>query len=194
MPAAATAAPQALADAERAAAVGPFLADLARAPAVGVLLDYDGTLAPFHPDPDQARPYPGAAAAVAALMRAGVSVSIVSGRWLKSLLALLDMEPCPQLWGCHGRERRGADGAHRFAPLDGLAGAALARADDWIADLERLGARAERKPASLAVHAKASSSVRSSPAYTSSASGPRSSRVTRTAWPLSTPGARSSAP
>ena len=36
-----------------------FWAALAAAPTAALLLDYDGTLAPFHIDPAEARPYPG---------------------------------------------------------------------------------------------------------------------------------------
>ena len=38
-----------------------FLVSLEKAPAALLMLDYDGTLAPFRVDPAQARPYPGIA-------------------------------------------------------------------------------------------------------------------------------------
>jgi trehalose 6-phosphate phosphatase len=43
-------------------------------------LDFDGTLAPIVPDPDQARAHPGVPAVLTRLAAAGVRVSVVTGR------------------------------------------------------------------------------------------------------------------
>ena len=64
-----------------------FFARLARAPRAALLLDYDGTLAPFHVDPAQALPYPGVRTALDALIeQTDTRVVIVSGRWTRDLL------------------------------------------------------------------------------------------------------------
>jgi len=67
-------------------------------------LDYDGTLAPFHPDPMKAFPLPGVIEAIKTLNEAsGVSVAIISGRPVYELLALLGYIGV-DLIGCHGFE------------------------------------------------------------------------------------------
>ena len=45
-----------------------FFKKLARAPRAALLLDYDGTLAPFRVDPLEAQPYAGVRAALDTLM------------------------------------------------------------------------------------------------------------------------------
>jgi trehalose 6-phosphate phosphatase len=58
-----------------------FYDRLAAAPQRVLMLDYDGTLAPFNIRPDRAFPYPGVAELLEALMSQGdTRVVIVSGR------------------------------------------------------------------------------------------------------------------
>lgn len=130
-----------------------FWSALAAAPRAVLLLDYDGTLAPFHIDPAQARPYPGVPALLNRIGRLpGDRLVIVSGRWLQDLLPLLVLDFKPEMWGCHGRERRLPDGQHSIVALSEAAGQALAEADGWVATVCALGSRVERKPGSLAFH------------------------------------------
>lgn len=71
-----------------------------------LLTDYDGTLAPFVTDRMQARPYAGVAERIARIAETGRSeVIVVSGRPAEEVAALLDVEPLPEVWGCHGWER-----------------------------------------------------------------------------------------
>ncbi|MDH6218415.1 trehalose-phosphatase [Streptomyces pseudovenezuelae] len=57
------------------------LAAILRRPAATVVgLDFDGTLAPIVPDPEQARAHPGAVTALAALAPKIASVAVVTGR------------------------------------------------------------------------------------------------------------------
>ncbi|MFG3498668.1 trehalose-phosphatase [Streptomyces sp. NPDC047928] len=53
---------------------------LARPGKAVVAVDFDGTLAPIVPDPEQARAHPGAVAALAALAPRVASVAVVTGR------------------------------------------------------------------------------------------------------------------
>ena len=130
-----------------------FWSALAAAPAAALLLDYDGTLAPFHRDPARARPYPGVEPLLERLGRlARDRLVIVSGRALDTLCPLLRLHVRPELWGCHGRERRLPDGRRSFMPLPEAARQALAEAEDWTARVTALGGRVERKPGSLAFH------------------------------------------
>ena len=73
-----------------------------------LLLDYDGTLAPFRVEPRKAFPYPGVRQVLNRLMRTqGIRIVIVTGRWIKDLLPLLQLEIQPEIWGSHGLERLG---------------------------------------------------------------------------------------
>jgi trehalose 6-phosphate phosphatase len=118
-----------------------------------LMLDYDGTLAPFHVDPAQARPYPGIPALLDAIIQTGgTRLVIVSGRWIKSLVPLLGIKSVPEIWGSYGWERLLPDGEYSTAPVQASAFEALATAEQWVADIERLGARCERKPTALAFH------------------------------------------
>lgn len=130
-----------------------FFARVASARARVLMLDYDGTLAPFRPDPATATPYPELPSLLDAIIDAGhTRLVIVSGRWTKDLLPLLGMRRHPELWGSHGWERLHPSGDYDLARIRPAALQVLVAADDWILELEKLGARAERKPASVAFH------------------------------------------
>ena len=88
-----------------------FFADLGHAPARLLILDYDGTLAPFRVEREQAVPYPGVREALAELQAGGhTRLVLMSGRALESLAPLVGLHPPPEMWGSHGWERRMADG------------------------------------------------------------------------------------
>jgi trehalose-phosphatase len=130
-----------------------FFARLAGAPRAALLLDYDGTLAPFRIDPAEARPYPGVAAALDAILaQDDTRVVIVSGRWTRHLLPLLGLARTPEIWGSHGWERRYPDGRTEMARPVEAALRGLVEADGWIDAVHRLGGRSELKPACLAIH------------------------------------------
>lgn len=118
-----------------------------------LMLDYDGTLAPFHVDPAQARPYPGVPVLLDAIIETGQTrLVMVSGRWIKSLVPLLDLKAMPEIWGSYGWERFLPNGNYSSAPVRTSTFEALATAEQWVADIEGLGARCERKPTALAFH------------------------------------------
>lgn len=85
--------------------------DLRAAFARVLMLDYDGTLAPFREERMEARPYPGVIEALQALIAAGhTRIVMVSGRPVSEVLELLG-QPLPiEVWGAHGWERRRANG------------------------------------------------------------------------------------
>jgi trehalose-phosphatase len=75
-----------------------------------LLLDYDGTLAPFHKEPNKAEPYPGIREVLNRIMQVpDIHVVIITGRWTKDLIPLLQLEKQPEIWGFHGRIRYRCD-------------------------------------------------------------------------------------
>ena len=125
---------------------------IAKSPKKALILDYDGTLAPFVQDRNKAVPYPGVREIVSRIMaRPGSRVVFVTGRACEDLLSLLDLPVRPEIWGSHGGERLLPDGTlekPRLSPehTQGLA-SALALAKDMDMD-ERL----EEKPGCVAAH------------------------------------------
>ena len=117
-----------------------------------LLLDYDGTLAPFRVERDQAVPYPGIREILTRIEDSdNCRLVIISGRGVKDVRPLLGLEPPPEIWGCHGWERLLPD--ERLLPpeLPVAAQQGLIAARTWSEQLG-LGERLEVKPASVAVH------------------------------------------
>jgi trehalose 6-phosphate phosphatase len=130
-----------------------FYSQLAAARQRVLMLDYDGTLAPFKIRPEQAVPYPGVADLLRALMdQENTRVVIVSGRRASEVAELLPLTRMPEIWGAHGWERVTPDGAMHMQNPDAAVKDALAQAESAAAPLSVPGARLERKPASLAFH------------------------------------------
>lgn len=76
-----------------------------------LMLDYDGTLAPFTAERMKAFPYQGIHKRLQELMHyQQLRLVIVSGRSLSDLRKVLKMYPEPELWGSHGLERKLANG------------------------------------------------------------------------------------
>lgn len=117
-----------------------------------LMLDYDGTLAPFKKDRNQAFPYKGVRNILQKLIQSGrTRIVIISGRWTKDLIPLLGLKQFPEIWGSHGIERLKPDGDYTIMdmPEKGLQG--LAEADGWI-NKNGLGNYCEEKPGCLALH------------------------------------------
>jgi trehalose-phosphatase len=118
-----------------------------------LMLDYDGTLAPFRSDPALARPYPGIAETIDAIIEMGSTrVVVITGRRAAEIPGLLSTRHALEVWGCHGWERLLPDGALTIEPVPKQADDALRAAGSSADHAQRLGARLERKPSSLALH------------------------------------------
>ncbi|WP_395661900.1 trehalose-phosphatase [Aestuariivirga sp.] len=117
-----------------------------------VCSDYDGTLAPLAPRPEQARLLPGAFRLLYQLARMpGTRVAIISGRSRDDLRTHTDLEDPILLVGSHGAELPGftaGGGAEEQSRLGGLE-AALAGIC-----AQSVGAWLERKPLGIAVHVR----------------------------------------
>jgi trehalose 6-phosphate phosphatase len=132
---------------------GNFIASIAKAPARVLLLDYDGTLAPFRVHPGEARPYPEVIPVLKAVMRAGgTRVVIVSGRPAAELPPLLALDERPEIWGSHGWERLQPDGTTQLEQPRDEERRALDEAARVVTAAVEQGARMERKLASIAMH------------------------------------------
>ncbi len=129
-----------------------FFIRLREGPERLLMLDYDGTLAPFTARRDQAVPYSGLRPILQALAaEKRCRTVIVSGRAAADLPPLLQLDPLPEIWGSHGWERLLPDGTYVPPPLDAQTDTVLAEERDWLRSLfptERI----ERKPASVALH------------------------------------------
>ena len=129
-----------------------FFRQVARAPQSALLLDYDGTLAPFQQDRYQAFPYPGVTALLKEIIDTGrTRLVLISGRRAHELLPLLNVSPHPEIWGTHGLERVSCDGSYLPPQIDSYTLDALTAADLWVDSLQ-LHHLAEHKPGSLAIH------------------------------------------
>ena len=117
-----------------------------------LMLDYDGTLAPFRATRDMAFPYPGVREVLDRMMESQQTrLVIVSGRAISDLMPLLGLKAFPEIWGSHGWERRMADGSYSLLPVDGkyLDGLAEAQLSIKRNDLSNF---LETKPRSVALH------------------------------------------
>jgi trehalose-phosphatase len=132
--------------------IEPFLRKLAKAPESALLLDYDGTLAPFQSRRDQAYPYPGVALLLQEIVRdRRTRVVVISGRDATEVLPLLNVHPSPEVWGVHGLQRLKSDGSTEMPQLDERTLEGLSDAERWLGYQELLHT-AEFKAGSIAVH------------------------------------------
>jgi trehalose-phosphatase len=117
-----------------------------------LLLDYDGTLAPFRVERTLAAPYPGIRETLNTIARAGhTRLVIISGRAAHELLPLLGLDQRPEIWGSHGWERLQPDGRYTLVPLGTRQATGLSEARAWC-EQQGLLHCCEDKPASVAVH------------------------------------------
>lgn len=133
-------------------ALDQFLGQLDGSQTGALVLDYDGTLAPFCRDRLNAFPYPGVSQALFRIMRTGSTrIGIVSGRPVEEVIPLLGIFPIPEIWGLDGLQRLWPDGTCRTSPLSDFDQLILAKASSWL-DHEELRHFAEFKTGSITVH------------------------------------------
>ena len=129
-----------------------FFNTVATAPRRVLLLDYDGTLAPFQIDRQKAIPYPGVKAILGKITRdEQTRLVLVSGRSIEDLQSVAGLDPTTEMWGCHGRERLLPQRGYQVSEIAESAAGGLARAKDWAAG-EGLEHWCEEKIGSLALH------------------------------------------
>jgi trehalose 6-phosphate phosphatase len=132
--------------------VEQFMKAVARSPVSALLLDYDGTLAPFCLNRQQALPFPGVTELLQEIIANGrTRVVIITGRNAREVIPLLAVHPSPEIWGCHGLERLRPDGSCETPRVEEAVVHALADADRWLR-YQGLHNRAEFKTGAVAIH------------------------------------------
>jgi trehalose-phosphatase len=131
--------------------ISDFWRDIGAAPHVALLLDYDGTLAPFHVNRLMAVPLDGVTDALQTIRdQTDTFVALVSGRPIAEILSLMP-DPGVTIIGTHGFEIRPAGEDIRVAIVDEAQQDLLDRAE---LDAQKMVGkqRAERKIATVAAH------------------------------------------
>ena len=129
-----------------------FLRQLTAAPESVLLLDYDGTLAPFHVDRSLAYPYHGVVSLLDSIVQCGKTrIIIISGRPIAELRALLTPMSDLEMWGSHGLERQLSDGSYSRVQISEEDAASLREAEEWVVAAGLL-TRAEIKHGGIAIH------------------------------------------
>jgi trehalose 6-phosphate phosphatase len=137
---------------ENTTALPAFLQQVRAAPESVLLLDYDGTLAPFHVERSLAYPYRGVVALLDSIVQsAKTRIIIISGRPVVELRALLTPMSDLEMWGSHGLERQLSDGSYSRVPVSEEDAASLTEAEEWIVETGLLS-RAEIKLGGIAIH------------------------------------------
>ena len=131
-----------------------FFQKLATARNKVLLSDYDGTLAPFREEREEATPYPGVVDALNTILTSGVTrLVLVTGRRAEDLIRLLGIDAPLEIWGSHGLERIRPDGSREMRPSNPKNKAGLSEAWKCVDDMN-LSERVERKPGCLAFHVR----------------------------------------
>lgn len=92
-----------------------FFKGFAGAAASLLLLDYDGTLAPFRVDRFQAVPWVGVRELLNRIQnQKKTRIEVVSGRPAAEIVQLLQLDTPPTVWGLHGAERLNPDGSREL--------------------------------------------------------------------------------
>jgi trehalose 6-phosphate phosphatase len=129
-----------------------FLQQIRAAPESVLLLDYDGTLAPFQVDRSRAYPYHGVVSLLDGIVRGGKTrIIIISGRPIAELRTLLTPINDLEMWGSHGLERQSSGGSYSRVEVSQRDATSLAEAEEWVVAAGLLS-RAEIKLGGIAIH------------------------------------------
>lgn len=129
-----------------------FYRALVTAPERIIMLDYDGTIAPFRTDRERAVPYPGVAPLLEALQfQDRTRLVIVTGRSIDDVVPLLELTPLPEIWGSHGMERLAVGGRYEIAQPDPAVPEGALAVTKWAQAQDMLD-RIEQKPFGVAFH------------------------------------------
>lgn len=122
-----------------------------------LLLDYDGTLAPFRVDRTRARPWTGVREALARIQQQGKTrIVVITGRPAKEIGPLLRGTPPVldhplEVWGLHGAERLHPDGRRELEQAPPATQKKLDELRDHLRH-NNLGGQFEDKPNAAVMH------------------------------------------
>lgn len=129
-----------------------FMGRLAAAKDSVLLVDYDGTLAPFQTLRDRAYPYPDVEAILERIVQCGKTrVIVLTGRPVRELQTLFRPLHNLEVWGSHGMEHLLRDGTYQQTAMDSGVAAVLGQAETWLTAAGLLPL-AEIKPGGIAIH------------------------------------------
>jgi len=129
-----------------------FFASLPQAAAATLMLDYDGTLAPFTEGRMDAEPYQGVRERLEILLKLkNTRVLLISGRKAHELHGLIALKHPVEIWGSHGREHLTRDGKYSVEPLTTGEEMGLRKMKDALEQAFQPSAL-ECKPNSVALH------------------------------------------
>ncbi len=129
-----------------------FLDQLCQARQRVLLMDYDGTIAPFSAQRNRAFPYPGIPKLLDCIMSTcRTRIVLISGRPAREIPRLLGITPHPEIWGSCGTERLQPNGQYDVAAVSDTAVHAIAEAQGQF-DKEGLAGLVETKSGAIAVH------------------------------------------
>ncbi len=128
-----------------------FFDKLSKADKNALLLDYDGTLAPFKKSRNKAFPYSGVRDTLNKIQGSDKTrLIIITGRAVKDIIQLLGLKELPEIWGSHGWERLMPDGRYELW-VDKDASTGIKRLSSWL-EHEGFSDICEEKPAGIAIH------------------------------------------
>jgi trehalose-phosphatase len=129
-----------------------FFDSIAAARSRVLVLDYDGTVAPFAIDRRRAFPYPAVPELLRRIMAScETRVVVTSGRSVSAVAPLLGLDPQPEIWGTYGIERLHPDGRYEGAEVTDEALQALTKAE-MVLQGENLGDLIEARPGAVSIH------------------------------------------
>ena len=132
--------------------IADFLHNVRNAALSILLLDFDGTLAPFSTHRGRVLPYDGVRDVLQEIVGAGrTRLIIVTGRDGREIGPLLGLHPSPEVWGVHGLQRVRPDGMCEMPEIPSRINEALDAARRWLA-YQDLRSLEEIKPGAIAVH------------------------------------------
>jgi len=137
---------------ETAEKLEEFFRALAGAPNPVLLLDYDGTLAPFRLDRFKARPWAGVQDLLKRIQQQKrTHMAVITGRPAAEIAPMLGLDPPLEVWGLHGAERLSPDGRRE---LESASQATRAKLDQLREQLKRdsLGGLFEDKANGVVMH------------------------------------------
>jgi len=145
---------------EAAEKLDGFLGGFASGTRPLLLLDYDGTLAPFRVDRFKARPWAGVRELLQRIQRQGrTRMVVITGRPAAEIAPMLELDPPLEVWGLHGAERLYPDGRRE---LEQAPAATQAKLDELRELLKRdsLGGLFEDKVNGVVMHWRGASRKR----------------------------------